>query len=87
LKNGDNRGQRDNSGTKYKINVLVKIDLEIICLYRVDRMPSPTYAQNKTHIMKWREKNIEKHLNVCRESMRKLRLWRKVKIEFLCILI
>ena len=50
-------------------------------------MAPPTYAQNKIHIMKWREKNIKKHLNVCRESMRKLRLWRKVKVEFLCILI
>jgi hypothetical protein len=40
----------------------------------------PTYEQNKKHIYKWREQNREKH-------QRKRCCWKKIKTEFLHILI
>jgi hypothetical protein len=50
-------------------------------------MPSPSYAQNKTHIYKWREANADKNRELCRKSSQKYRNWKKVQKEFLSILL
>ena len=54
-------------------------------------MPSPSYAQNKEHIYKWRAENREIHNESTSRSMRKYRLklktWKEIKFEFLNILI
>lgn len=46
-------------------------------------MTAPTYAQNKEHIYKWREHNREKYREIAAKSER----WRRIKKEFLLILI
>lgn len=58
-------------------------------------MPSPSYAQNKQHIMKWRELNQTKYNEQTAKHMMKYRLkkkiqkeiWNEIRVEFLQILI
>lgn len=50
-------------------------------------MPSPSYAQNKQHIMKWREHNYERKKELDRIHQNRRNIWKKIKIEFLQILI
>lgn len=54
-------------------------------------MPSPTYAQNKAHIYKWVENNRDAYREGVRIRNIKYRLrvktWKEIKREFLCILI
>jgi len=49
-------------------------------------MPLP-YSQNKKHIYKWRESNLTKLREINRISKAKCDRWKKVKKEFLLILI
>ena len=52
---------------------------------------SNIYSENKTAIMKWREKNPEKHREIHNRNMRALRLrqkvWKEVCLDFRRILI
>jgi hypothetical protein len=50
-------------------------------------MPSPSYTQNKAHIYKWRETNIDKYREINRRSKQKRDCWKKVQKEFLSILL
>ena len=54
-------------------------------------MASLSYDQNKTYVLKWREKNPDKVREYVRRSMQKSRLrartWAEIKIEFLNILV
>lgn len=43
----------------------------------------PTYKQNKEHIYKWRDRNRDKYRTIAAKSKR----WRKIRLEFLLILI
>ena len=63
-----------------------KIDLENICVYTIDIMP-PTYEQNKKHIYKWREANTDRKKELDNKHQKKRYRWKKISIEFLCILI
>ena len=67
---------------KYKILYLKK-DIRSISIISIIRMPSPTYEQNKPHIYIWREKNRCRH----REIDLKAKRWKKIKMEFLAILL
>jgi hypothetical protein len=46
-----------------------------------------SYAQNKKHILKWRENNKDKYREIDRIQHRKIYHWKKIKTEFLSILI
>ena len=50
---------------------------------------SPTYAQNKIHIYKWREKpeNHQKHNEMSAKFMARYRSWKKMQKVFLNILL
>jgi hypothetical protein len=52
-------------------------------------MTSPTYAQNKKNIYKWRqnETNMRRQLDINKLYKRRHDAWKKVKFEFLAILI
>lgn len=50
-------------------------------------MPSPSYAQNKKHIQKWRLANIDKYREINRKSKQKRDAWKKIQKEFLHILL
>lgn len=49
----------------------------------------PSYAQNKEHIYKWRsnEDNMKRQLHINMIYKRKYDSWKKIKKEFLAILI
>lgn len=47
----------------------------------------PTYAQNKIHIYKWRESNKDAYRAIVCKSQKKYLAWKKIKFEFLSILI
>jgi len=64
-----------------------KIDLEIICVYTIDTMPSPTYEQNKKHILKWIANNREKHNSYNSRAQKRRLLWRKESKVYLAILL
>jgi hypothetical protein len=49
-------------------------------------MPT-SYAKNKIHIQKWREKNPEKNREINRKNQLKYDRWKKVKMDFLRILL
>jgi hypothetical protein len=49
-------------------------------------MPLP-YKQNKQHIYKWRENNLEHRRELERNWARKKYAWKKVQKEFLMILL
>ena len=49
-------------------------------------MPLP-YAQNKKHILKWRETHPEGHKKNNNNCVRRYRAWKSVKFEFLSILL
>lgn len=46
-----------------------------------------SYLQNKSHIYKWREQNIDKYRSYDALRKRKCYAWKKIKIEFLHILL
>jgi len=46
-------------------------------------MPPPTYKQNKAHIYHWRQQNRDLYRKIASKSER----WRRIKKEFLAILI
>ena len=50
-------------------------------------MPSPTYKQNKTHIYKWREKNIEKLREINKKSKQRYDMFKKEQKRLFCILL
>lgn len=50
-------------------------------------MPSPNYAQNKTHIYKWRETHAEKYRELNRLHNIKYCNWKKISKIYLQILI
>lgn len=54
-------------------------------------MPSPSYEQNKIHIYKWRETNIERNKEINRRARlkqyTKQKAWKEIKMEFLSILL
>lgn len=45
------------------------------------------YIVNKTHIYKWREKNIDRNRAINRKSKQKQDSWKKIRKEFFLILI
>jgi hypothetical protein len=47
----------------------------------------PSYAQNKEHIYKWREKNAQRNREINKFSKRKFDAWKKEKLIFLKILL
>ena len=48
---------------------------------------SPTYKQNKIHIYKWREHNINHYREYDAIYKKRAYAWKKIKMEFLAILI
>ena len=46
-----------------------------------------TYIKNKEHIYKWREHNMDKHREASKKHQCKYRIWKKIKQEFLNILL
>jgi hypothetical protein len=44
-------------------------------------MPSPSYAKNKKHILKWKANNPEITLEINRQYKRRLDAWRKIVRE------
>ncbi len=42
-------------------------------------MPSPSYAQNKSHIYKWRQSNTDKYRAINRNTIRSEMLGRRYK--------
>lgn len=46
-----------------------------------------TYQTNKASADRWRRKNMDKHREYSIKTMRKLRAWKSIKIEFLNILL
>lgn len=46
-----------------------------------------SYAKNKIHIQKWRENNREAYRELDRKHHRKSYQWKKIKMEFLAILL
>jgi hypothetical protein len=50
-------------------------------------MVSPTYARNKVHIYKWRATHSEHHKQSSSAYYKKYNLWKKIRFEFLNILI
>lgn len=49
-------------------------------------MPT-TYSKNKAHIYKWRQNNNEKYKENCKIHQRKYQIWKKIKMDFLNILL
>jgi len=47
----------------------------------------PTYTQNKKHIYKWRENNIERKREINRRLQKKYDMWKREKTIFLRILL
>lgn len=47
----------------------------------------PTYEQNKKHIYKWRENNIERSRELIRKGKAKYDTWKKVQKIYLSILL
>lgn len=47
----------------------------------------PSYQQNKIHIYKWCENNIERSRQIKRKWKQRNDAWKKIKIEFLSILL
>lgn len=45
------------------------------------------YTLNKNHILKWREKNIDKWRELNKIQARRFYTWKKIKTEFFNILI
>lgn len=50
-------------------------------------MTSPSYSQNKVHIYKWRQNNIETYNAISRKHQQKYKLWINIKKQFLNILL
>lgn len=50
-------------------------------------MPSPTYAQNKSHIYNWRVNHYESYLAIARKSARKKSEWKKIQKVYYNILL
>ena len=46
-----------------------------------------SYDKNKIHIQKWKEKNYERYKELDRKHHRKTYQWKKIKTEFLLILL
>ena len=46
-----------------------------------------SYAKNKAHILNWRAKNRERHQELDRIQHKRSYHWKKIKTEFLLILI
>lgn len=53
----------------------------------IDKMPSPSYAQNKKHFYKWRENHIEKSREYNRKYIFKRRFFEREAKLFLNILL
>jgi len=49
-------------------------------------MPA-TYAQNKQHIYKWRQSNLDKVRDINRKSNARYVAWKKIQMVFLSILL
>lgn len=49
-------------------------------------MPT-TYSKNKSHIYKWRQNNSDKYKECCKVNQKKYQCWKKIKMEFLNILL
>ena len=50
-------------------------------------MPSPSYAQNKVHIYKYRVNNLDKVREIGKLSKRRRDAWKTIQKEFLNILL
>jgi hypothetical protein len=50
-------------------------------------MPSPNYAQNKSHIYKWRANHLEKSREINRKSKARHDAWKKITKIYLHILL
>ena len=50
-------------------------------------MPSPSYQQNKKHIYRWVENNLERKREIARNNQRKYDMWKREKKIFLKILL
>ena len=50
-------------------------------------MPSPTYAQNKVHIYKWKAKNVERNRELNCLAKQRFDCWKKIQKIYLNILL
>ena len=46
----------------------------------------PCHPNAKTHIATWRRNHKEQYNEYIKNQMRKFRIWKKIQMEFLCIL-
>jgi hypothetical protein len=71
---------------KYKLlkkKIEMNLERKYVCIVS---MPM-TYQQNKKHIMKWRENNPDEWRKSNQKTRMKCYHWKKIKMEFLNILI